>query len=445
MKAIRAEWLICSWKKVIFQGVLVWEKNRIIATLTPQECENWLHQGKLQENQIMDRTDSIVFPGFVNAHMHQYGILSHGIPQMANVTDFESFLSDYWWPYIENRIRKEQVMITAKATMAEMLHSGITSFCDILEAPETEMDTLIAQGELIRQTGMRGIVGLESSERISRENGERCLLQNQEAVTYFQENPGLVRGSICTHTTFSCSEDFIQKAAEMARESNAQLQFHLSESKYEPQWLQEKKGECPVNLYERKGGLSRNTIATQCVKINREEIDILAKNHVPVVHMPISNCEVGGGIAPVPQMLEKGITVALGTDGYINDFFWVMKAAFLIHKAAQETTDVMPAAKVFQMATEYGAKVMQLSDCGTLEAEKKADFVVYRMENSTPIMKHNIFEQLVVFGESKNVSDVYIGGTCIMRDGVILTLDEDKVKHDVKKCAEKFWREIELK
>ena len=74
--------------------------------------------------------------------------------------------------------------------------------------------------------------------------------------------------------------------------------------------------------------------------------------------MPVSNCEVGGGIAPVPAMLKAGIEVALGTDGYINDFFTVMKEAFLIHKANEETTEVMSAPEVFRMATEFGAKAM---------------------------------------------------------------------------------------
>lgn len=442
MKAIKTAWLICSWEKVIFRGVLVWEKDRIIAALTYPEYEAWIRQGKLDETQVTDRTDSIVFPGFVNAHMHQYGILSHGIPQTAGITDFESFLSDYWWPYLENRIRKEHVLITAGATMAEMLHSGITAFCDILEAPETETNTLIEQGELISHTGMRAIVGLESSERISTENGNRCLKQNEEAISYFQQKSGLVKGSVCTHTTFTCSEAFIRTAAETAKRTHAQLQFHLSESSYEPRRLLEKNGEKPVCLYEKAGALDCNTIATQCVKIDMEEMDILKKNHVAAVHMPVSNCEVGGGIAPIPQMLEKGIPVALGTDGYVNDFFAVMRAAFLIHKAAQESTEVMPAAKVFQMATEYGAKAMKLSDCGILEEHKKADFAVYQMNHATPVFAHNIFDQLVVFGDSRNVSDVYIDGKCIMKDRNILTMDEEQAKAAVKHCAEEFWKEI---
>lgn len=147
--------------------------------------------------------------------------------------DFETFLSRYWWPLIENRIGKKEVLITCRQSMIRMLKYGVGSFCDILEAPLTEEGSLILQGEEIKKAGMKAIVGLESSERIDPENGNRCLEENAAAVRHFKDD-ALVRGSICTHTTFTCPPDFIKKAVRLAREEEAMLQFHLSESRYEP-------------------------------------------------------------------------------------------------------------------------------------------------------------------------------------------------------------------
>ena len=443
MKIIKTGWLICSWNHVIKNGILVIKENKILAVLTEEqweaEHEKWTCT---EETEILDRKNNIVFPGFVNAHMHQYGVLSHGIPQAGKVTDFKTFLENYWWPFIENRIRKKEVLVTAKYTMAEMLRSGITSFCDILEAPYTEEDTLIAQGELIRETGMRAIVSLESSQRISEENGKSCLKQNVQAVRHFQKEPRLVRGAICTHTTFTCTEEFIKEASEYAKENDAILQFHLNESKYEPEWLKEHKGELPVNVYKKADALGRNTIATQCVKMKEEEINYLKETGTQVVHMPVSNCEVGGGIASVPHMIEKGMKPALGTDGYVNDFFQVMRQAFLIHKAALESTETMPAPLVFRMATEYGAQVMGLNDCGILEPGKLADFVIYEDRQPTPVTLGNIYDQLVVYGDSRSVTDVMIDGNWIMKDSQILTMKEEKVREEARQCAGEFWETI---
>lgn len=443
MKIIKTGWLICSWNHVIKNGILVIKENKVLAVLAEEqweaEKEKWTCA---KETEILDKKNSIIFPGFVNAHMHQYGVLSHGIPQAGKVTDFKTFLENYWWPFIENRIRKKEVLVTAKATMAEMIRSGITSFCDILEAPFTEEDTLIAQGELIRKAGMRAIVSLESSQRISEENGQNCLKQNVQAVRHFQKNPGLVRGAICTHTTFTCTEKFIKKAAIYAKENHAILQFHLNESKYEPEWLKEHEGELPVNVYKKADALGTDTIATQCVKMKEEELKSLKETGTQIVHMPVSNCEVGGGIAPVPHMIEEGMKPALGTDGYVNDFFQVMRQAFLIHKAALESTETMPAQLVFRMATEYGAQVMGLSECGTLEPGKKADLVIYENLQPTPVTRENIYDQLAVYGNSQNITDVMINGEWVMKDSRLLTLEEEKIREEIRQCAEEFWQEI---
>ena len=443
MKIIKTGWLVCSWNRVIKNGILVIKENKVLAVLSEEQWETEKEKWTCaEETEILDKKNSIVFPGFVNAHMHQYGVLSHGIPQAGKVIDFRTFLENYWWPFIENRIRKKEVLITAKATMAEMIRSGITSFCDILEAPFTEEDTLTAQGELIEKTGMRAIVSLESSQRISEENGQECLKQNVEAVRHFQEKPGLVRGAICTHTTFTCTEKFIEKAAEYAKQNHVILQFHLNESKYEPEWLKTHEGELPVNIYKKADALGRNTIATQCVKMKEEEIQCLKETETQVVHMPVSNGEVGGGIAPVTHMIEEGIKPALGTDGYVNDFFQVMRQTFLIHKAALESTETMPAPLVFRMATEYGARAMGLDDCGTLEPGKMADLVIYKDRQPTPVTLENIYDQLAVYGDSRNVTDVMVNGKWIMKDSKLLTLEEEKIREEVRQCAEEFWQEI---
>ena len=432
MIAIKAAWVIVSADDVRERAAVLIDGSRV-ADVVPWEQ---IPAG----STVVDRSRAIVHPGFVNAHEHQYGLLSHGIPQVGEVVDFDSFLRAYWWPAIEDRIRKQQVLITSRASMAEMIRSGITAFCDCLEGPLTESDTLIAQGEAIEAAGMRAIVSLESSERVDEANGARCLEMNAEAVDHFSARGGLVRGAICTHTTFTCPECMIAHAAELAAERDAILQFHLSESKYEGAWTAAHLGRTPVSIYEAAGALGPRTLAAQVVKTTPAELEVLLAHGVKTAHLPISNCEVGGGVAPVPRMLEMGFRTALGTDGYINDIYQVMRAACLIHKAWAENTVVMPAREVFRMATANGAEALHLSGVGTLEPGMQADLVVYEDAQFTPVERHNIFDQLVIFGNSNNVRDVYVAGRAILEDDILTTIDEERAFAELRACADAFWK-----
>ena len=432
MIAIKAAWVIVSADDVRERAAVLIDGSRV-ADVVPWEQ---IPAG----STVVDRSRAIVHPGFVNAHEHQYGLLSHGIPQVGKVVDFDSFLRAYWWPAIEDRIRKEQVLITSQASMAEMIRSGITAFCDCLEGPLTESDTLIAQGEAIEAAGMRAIVSLECSERVDEANGARCLEMNAEAVDHFAARGGLVLGAICTHTTVTCPERMIARAAELAAERGAILQFHLSESKYEGEWTAAHLGRTPVSIYESAGALGPDTLAAQVVKTTPAELEVLLAHGVKTAHLPISNCEVGGGVAPVPRMLEMGFRTALGTDGYINDFYQVMRAACLIHKAWAENTVVMPAREVFRMATANGADALHLSGVGTLEPGMQADLVVYEDAQFTPVERHNIFDQLVIFGNSNNVRDVYVAGRAILEDDILTTIDEERAFAELRACADAFWK-----
>lgn len=442
MKAIAASLVLCSANRVEEDAAVLLDGKTVAGVIGNDRLPNLVSSGALESDDIIDRRGCLIMPGLVNAHMHQYGVLSHGIPPAHGVTGFESFLLDYWWPRVEDRVRKREVLVTSRATMAEMLRSGTTSFCDILEAPLCEGDTLVEQGEQIERAGMRAVVSLESSERVDHDNGEACLGQNAEAARHFaSREAGLVRGAICTHTTFTCPSKMIARAAELARECSCLYQLHLCESRYELEWAETHLGKTPLQVYWDADALGPSTLAAQCVKLGEGDLGLLASSGTRAAHLPISNCEVGGGFAPVPQMLRAGVAPGLGTDGYVNDMFQVMRAAFLVHKAACETTAVMDSRQVFSLATEAGAKAMGLSRVGSIEDGWAADLVTYDMrQQPTPINAENVFDQLVVFGRAASVLDVWVAGRPLMEGGHLLTLDEERDKAELRECASGFWK-----
>lgn len=439
MKAVKAKWLVVSADTIYENSGFLFTNVKIMKIASNSEIDALYAIGKI--SKIIDAQDKIVIPGFVNAHMHQYGVLSRGIPNVEGVVDFESFLTVYWWPYMENRITVKEVLATTKASAVEMISSGITAFCDCLEAPNAEDDVLEKQADLIEKIGMRAVIGLESSMRMNELNGKRCLSINQNAIQYCKKKCKLVRGSQCTHTTFTCPDDFIKEAADLAKMEQAAYQFHMSESRYEPEAAKKAGKKKPALLYYDLDALSEKTIVTQCVKISEEEIEILAATGANAVHMPLSNCEVGGGFAPVPKLLQKGVCVSLGTDGYVNDFFEVMRAAFLLHKAVEESTVVMPAEVVFKMATENGAKALGLM-AGKLEKNYLPDFVLLEDKFLTPITKENLMNQIVVHGNKDFIASVYIAGRPVLKNRKLCTLQKEIVNAQMKECAGSFWKPL---
>lgn len=435
MFIIKSKYLIPSAEDVHVDHSLVVEGEDIVEILPNEEVEK-----KYPNAKIIDKSNSILMPGFINGHMHQYGVLSRGIPANVEFKDFEGFLWNYWWPFIENRIGLKEVKATTKASAIELIESGVIGFCDTLEAPNTEEGTLIEQGKLLEEIGMKAVLSLESCERISYENGVKCLDENSRLIDWSRKNSKMINGIICTHTTFTCSEDFLKLAYEKAKHLQAPWQFHLSESIYEVNYCLKKYNKLPVKYLDDLGLLGEDVLASQCVKVNEEEIQILKKKGVKVVHMPLSNCEVGGGFAPIPELLEAGVEIALGTDGYINDFFSVMKSAFLLHKAVKEDASVMPASKVFKMATEYGAKVLGWKDTGKLIPDNKADFIIMEDNFKTPVTLDNIFDQIVVQGEKEFIDSVYINGKPVLENKVLKTIDKSQVFKDMKTVAEEFWK-----
>lgn len=435
MLVIKGKYLISSSEDIYIDSSLVVEGEDILEILPNSEAEK-----RYPNVKLIDKSDSIIMPGFINGHMHQYGILSRGIPANVEFKDFEGFLYDYWWPYIENRIGLKEVKATIQASAIELIESGVIGFCDTLEAPNTEEGTLIEQGKILEKIGMKAILSLESCERISCENGVKCLVENERLIKWSRENSKNISGIMCTHTTFTCSDEFLKFAEKKARDLNSPLQFHLSESIYEVNHCLKDYGKRPVNYLNDLGLLNENVLASQCVKVDKDEIKILKEKGVKIVHMPLSNCEVGGGFAPVPNLMEAGIEVALGTDGYINDFFTVMKAAFLLHKASEEDASVMPANKVFQMATEYGAKALGWNNTGKLVSGNKADFIILEDKFKTPVTIDNIFDQIVVHGQKEFINSVYINGKSVLKDGKLQDINKEEISKNMRKVAEEFWK-----
>jgi cytosine/adenosine deaminase-related metal-dependent hydrolase len=390
------------------------------------------------DDERVDAPRRVALPGFVNTHVHLYGVLAHGIAAATAPDGFWSFLESYWWPQVEDAIDAEMIAVAADWVCAEMLCSGTTTFYDILEAPHALPDALLTEKEVVERRGLRGVLSFEATERAGPEIAAAGLRENLDLIAACRDGD-LVSGLMCYHATFTCSGEFIRRAFELAAGQGVLTHAHANEGTYEGLWCKQRFGKSTFEYYDDLGVASPSFLASQCVQLTDRDRAIIAERGIRVSHMPLSNCEVGGGIAPVPELIEAGVPVGLGSDGYINDFYEVMRAAFLLHKARRLDPGVMPAATVLGLATEGGAGVLGLDRVGRLDVGWSADLQLVDSDLATPVTVHNLVEQLVLWRNHSNVSDVMVAGRWRVRNGELLGADIDQMRARVHEQANRLW------
>jgi cytosine/adenosine deaminase-related metal-dependent hydrolase len=392
------------------------------------------------EDEIWERPDQVLLPGFVDAHTHLYGVLAHGIPLNKAPDGFMPFLEDFWWPLVEDQLDADLVNTATDWNCSQMLRSGVTAFYDCTEGPYALPGVLTRQADVVKKWGLRGILSFEATERVSKENGLLGLQENLDMIAWGKQDGGLVQGLMCFHATFTCSDEFILKAFTLAKQHGVLTHMHCSEGHYEPQAMLARNGLRTIEHYDTLGVLGPGMLVSQCVQISENEIELLAKRGARVTSMPLSNCEVGGGIAPLPELTSAGVTVGLGSDGYITDFFEVMRGAFLIHKASHTDPRVMPANLVWHLATAGGAQAIGMEKLGCVKPGWKADFMLVKPSLPTPLSEHNLYEQLLLYCNAAHVDTVVVAGAVKKANGIVLEADIDNLRMRTQQAAKHLWQ-----
>ncbi len=432
---VTADWVLPAWDAAPIRYGAVRIVGTRIDVVGSAAALVGAHPGDL----VVASSGACVLPGFVNAHTHLYGTLAHGIP-VDPVDSFWSFLADYWWPKVEDRLDHDMIVAATEWVCAEMLRTGTTSFYDIVEAPHALPGVLLAQKEVVDRSGLRGILSFEATERVSAANGSLGLAENVGLVAACRADASsIVSGAQCFHATFTCPEAFVRRAVESASEMDVFVHAHVNEGVHEGLWNERERGMRTFEWYARMGLLSSRFLASQCVQLSPAEVDLIVANGVRVSHMPMANGEVGGGVAPVPELLARGVTVGLGSDGYVNDMFEEMRSAFLIHKARLLDPAAMPGRDVLRMATQGGADALGLLRVGRLEPGWLADLQVVGMSLPTPVSAHNLVDQLVLWRSGRNVRDVMVNGTWRVRAGEVLGADLEKLRARTNEQATRLW------
>ncbi|HYE64841.1 MAG TPA: 5'-deoxyadenosine deaminase [Pyrinomonadaceae bacterium] len=379
---------------------------------------------------LIDARNHLVLPGFIQTHVHLCQTLFRGLADDLPLIDW---LKKRVWP-LEAAHTPESVRASARLGVAEMVKSGTT--CALT------METVNHTAEVFRvveETGFRATVGkcmMDKGDDVPDALHEETQASIRQSLALLEEWHGRAGGRIrcCFAPRFavSCTRELLERVALLARERGVMVHTHASENSTEVELVERETGQRNVTYLDSLGLSGPQVALAHCVHLDDSELDILARTGTHVLHCPSSNLKLGSGIAPISEMLERGINVSIGADGApCNnrlDMFTEMRTAALLQKALHGA-EALPAHRTLRLATIDGARALGLDrEVGSLEVGKRADVTIISLNrlHSTP-RPADIISAIVYSVQACDVETVIIDGELVMRDRELLTLDEREV------------------
>lgn len=399
---------------------------------------------KFEAEEVIDAKKGVVMPGFICAHTHFYGALLRASPWFAKIdppTDFQQNLQRIWWA-LDVLLTYEDAYAAALIGSIDFVKSGTTMFFDNISSPNAIEGVLDYMEKAVNEVGIRGILSFEATQRRSIEEGIRGLKENERFIKKNNSDPSkLVKGAIYLHASFTVTDDLFKMAREIANKYGALLSIHTEEGLVDVYHNIERYGIRPIERMEKLGFLGPDVILVHVVHATDDELEIIKRTGAHIAHNAMSNMLNAVGVPKVPKMLEMGINVGIGNDGYIFDVFENIRTTYLIHKVWNLDPRILTPQEVVEMATINVAKMFHVDDMlGSLEPGKKADVIIINPElPPTPVNEETVYGHLVNTFNGRDVKTVIVNGKIIMRDRKLLTIDEEKSKEHVHKVVEKLW------
>jgi len=374
-----------------------------------------------QAQNTRDLGEAWLIPGLVNAHTHLPMTLFRGFSDDEPLQDW---LTKHIFPAEARLVNPDFVRIGTEIAALEALLSGTTCMADMYY-----FETDIA--DVMDKAGLRAFLGqsvidfpapdnkkLDGSDyRLMQELIERC------------QGHSLLRPMIAPHAPYTCSDDTLRKAAKFAKDNGVILSIHVSETEFEVNESLKNFGKTPVARLQGLGVLDTPALFAHCVHMSDEDISIMAKSPVAAIYNPESNMKLGSGAAPVRKMLDRGVCVALGTDGCAsnNDLNMIreMDTGAKLQKLSLSDNSAITAKELIELATRNGAQALGLQGViGELKEGYDADFVGIDLKRPHLQPVHEI-PSLIYSLQGHEVRDVYVQGKALVRDHKCLTIDQD--------------------
>lgn len=368
-------------------------------------------------DELIDATNKVVLPGLINAHTHLG--MSYFRATNDNLT-LQDWLNNMIWP-IEDKMTKEDVYYGTLLSCIEMIKTGTTTSNDMYFYSDRAIDALI-------ETKVRCLFTRCLSDTSN--NGDKVIDEFLELYNKYKDND-LIKFSVAPHAMYTCNLEYLKKCSKLATDLNLPVHMHYLENKKEIDDIKKIYNMKPIDVLKESGLINNKLILAHCTYLDDENLNTFKDKDISVVHNPISNLNLGCGIADITKY-KKYVNVCLGTDsaGSGNNLNMLYHASVvdLLQKGKYEDSTVHSSYETLKMATINGAKALGLDDeIGSIDIGKKADIIILDLEDSLASPHEDLITN-ITHNAYNNVYLTMINGNILMKDKkILLDIDESNL------------------
>jgi len=393
----------------------------------------------------IDAGGRLVIPGLICAHTHFYGLFARGMSLRDEAPEnFTHILERLWWR-LDKALSGEDVQYSALVCLIDAIRNGTTTLIDHHASPNAIKYSLDLISGAVVQAGLRCCLCYEVSDRDGEKAAQAGLDENERFIKTVLHKQGRLAATFGLHASLTLSDNTLAQAVEIANALGTGFHIHVAEDVADVHDAEKKYGMRVVERLEQRGILGPKTIAAHCVHVNPAEVEMLRQSGTRIVHNPRSNMNNAVGVAQVPEMLDRGIAVGLGNDGFSNNMFAEMKTAYLLHKLAAKDPRVLGADQVLDMAMRNNAETARLfyaHPLGELCPGAYADIVFLDYFPPTPLTVGNLPWHIIFGVDGSHVSTTIVAGQVLMHNRELKTLDEEAICAKSRELAAKLWLRI---
>ena len=414
---IEARWIIpVEPANVVLENhAVAINKGRIVAILQQDEANSLFCA-----SQTKKLANHILIPGLVNLHSHAAMSLLRGLADDLPIVER---LGKHIWLAEAKHISAQFVLDGTRLACAEMLRGGTTCFNDMYFYPKAVAEAAVS-------SGIRAAIGLITVDfpTAYASDADDYLAKGLSARDELINEP-LLSFCLAPHAPYTVNDRNFTQALTLAEQCEIPIHLHLHETKQEIEDSRQSYGIRPIERLHRLGLLSPGLIGAHGIHLSNEEISLLAQHGCSIAHCPSSNLKLASGMAPIAELIERGVNVGIGTDGAANnnrlDMFQEMRLAALLAKAVSGQTQAVNAHQALRMATLAGAQALGLENTiGSIVKGKAADLCAVRINDVSLVPCYDAASLLVYSAGREHVTDVWVNGTMRVADGELLQAKE---------------------
>jgi putative selenium metabolism protein SsnA len=392
---------------------------------------------------VIDADKKIIMPGFINSHHHLYSTFARGMSIPGTpARNFTQILEKLWWK-LDNTLTAEDIYYSALIPLIDCVKHGTTTIIDHHESQGLQAGMLDVLRKAVEEIGIRAALCLGASDRYKK--GREGVAENERFLGELQRRPSqLVSGMVGLHAAFTVNDDTLERSVAVAEKYQVGLHIHCAEDLADEKDSLKKYNLRVAARLKKFAALGEKTLLVHCVHIDEKEMKIIRDTSSNVIHNPESNMNNAVGCADVLQMMKKGITVGLGTDGMSSDMLAQMRCAYLLQRHDKKDPRLAFCEAPAMLLDNNGLIATKIfgKKLGKLEAGAPADLVVLDYVPPTPLDQGNFLGHLIFGMAGATVDTVICNGRVLMRGKKLVGINEERLCEKSRELVAKFWKRI---